>query len=356
MATLKWLSAADANLQVVTLGSAYTAASGSMALTGGHGARLPAAGDFWLMTTSGTRRVFKVTARSTDTLTVTPAQDGTADGNLDSGAELKWTMDVSAWEQVLSERNRVITVSAFDALASTEYRNGDRIVLEDGVYEVVRSGGAWKYLYRGQKAFRPPSADWSWDNQASSTVDHTNGYPYLSTPKSSSVSLSAYYRTAPAAPYTIKALLKHDLSGAPPGTSGAGVNSGYGLAFRDSAGKLIDLRFSFASDGLSLSTNKWTNATTYSAGYTSYASAVGNAGSPWDLVLRQEHWLAISNDDTDLKFYWSIDGRHWKLFDSHAKNNFFATAPNAYGLIAYANGNAVELAAVSLEETASGTP
>ena len=44
MASLKYI--ADVNLMKVTLASAYTAADGHMHLTGGHGARLPATGDF----------------------------------------------------------------------------------------------------------------------------------------------------------------------------------------------------------------------------------------------------------------------------------------------------------------------
>jgi hypothetical protein len=98
VATLKYI--ADINLMTVTLDSAYTAADGHMHLTAGHGARLPATGDFWLRTTTGTYRCFKVTARSTDDITVTAAQDGTSDGNLDAGQELKWVLGATALDQL----------------------------------------------------------------------------------------------------------------------------------------------------------------------------------------------------------------------------------------------------------------
>ncbi len=59
----------SATVQTVTLGSSYTAGSGTMTLTAGNGAYLPSSGDFWLSYNngSGTIRIFKVTARSTDT-------------------------------------------------------------------------------------------------------------------------------------------------------------------------------------------------------------------------------------------------------------------------------------------------
>ena len=85
----------DANLGTVTLGSSYTSGSGSMSLSSGHGARLPASGDFWLTYDdgAGTVQIFKVTARSTDTLTVVASTtEGSGDGSISSGATLRPTL------------------------------------------------------------------------------------------------------------------------------------------------------------------------------------------------------------------------------------------------------------------------
>lgn len=90
----------------VTLGSAYTSGSGTMSLTTGHGARLPASGDFWLArdNNAGTVNIFKVTARSTDTLTVVAdATEGSGDTNLDSGTALRWALTVSALTQLRAD-------------------------------------------------------------------------------------------------------------------------------------------------------------------------------------------------------------------------------------------------------------
>lgn len=96
----------SSTVQTVTLGSSYTAGSGTMTLTGGNGAYLPASGDFWLSYNngSGTIRIFKVTARSTDTLTVTAVSgEGSGDGNISSGETLRWALSVDALDQLKAD-------------------------------------------------------------------------------------------------------------------------------------------------------------------------------------------------------------------------------------------------------------
>lgn len=96
----------SATVQTVTLGSSYTAGSGTMTLTAGNGAYLPSSGDFWLSYNdgAGTIRIFKVTARSTDTLTVTAVSgEGSGDGNISSGETLRWAMSVDALDQLKAD-------------------------------------------------------------------------------------------------------------------------------------------------------------------------------------------------------------------------------------------------------------
>jgi len=100
-----WKYADDSNLGEVTLGSAYTSGSGTMSLTAGHGARLPSSGDFWLGYDTGSGiRIFKVTARSTDTLTVTAdATEGIGDGSISSGQTLKPVVSNAAVDQLKAD-------------------------------------------------------------------------------------------------------------------------------------------------------------------------------------------------------------------------------------------------------------
>lgn len=104
MASLKYIQ--SSTLQSVTLGANYTAGDGSMTLTAGNGAYLPSSGDFWLSYNNGagTVRLFKVTARSTDTLTVTAVSgEGSGDGNISSGETLRWALTVDALDQLKAD-------------------------------------------------------------------------------------------------------------------------------------------------------------------------------------------------------------------------------------------------------------
>lgn len=104
MASLKYV--ANSTLQTVTLGSNYTAGSGTMTLTAGQGSYLPTSGDFWVVydNGAGTVRAFKVTARSTDTLTVVAeASEGSGDGDISSGETLRWSLTVAALDQLKTD-------------------------------------------------------------------------------------------------------------------------------------------------------------------------------------------------------------------------------------------------------------
>lgn len=112
MASLKYV--ANSSLQTVTLASNYTAGSGSMSLTSGHGARLPSSGDFWLSYEDGTNvRLFKVTGRSSNTLTVVAdSTEGNGDANISSGQTLRWALTAAALTQLLTDiRTGVASVS-----------------------------------------------------------------------------------------------------------------------------------------------------------------------------------------------------------------------------------------------------
>jgi len=129
------------------------------------------------------------------------------------------------------------------------------------------------------------------------------------------------------------------------------------VGFReDASGKIIDFYAGKdATTVVQVATRKWTNATTFSAAYVNNNTTTGNV-TLLDWVYRYERWLAITNDGTNLIYWWSSDGFHWNQYDSQLKANFFTTAPDGYGLVAYANGGAVQIQLLSMKETASATP
>ena len=191
----------------------------------------------------------------------------------------------------------------------------------------------------------PPSAGWSYDNQASSVTDNTNGLRYMTTPKSGTVSITGQVRTAPATPYTVSALLRHDFSGAQPGVGGTASNCGIALGFRDGTGKISLLRLFRDGSGNGIVTDKWTNSTTFSAAYQLYQAAV--AATEVDLIYRQPAWLRLGDDGVNLTYSWSIDGQHWKQFFSVSRTDFFGAGPTQVGFFAYANGCAIEIGVLS---------
>lgn len=345
MATLKYISA-DPNLQAVSLASAYTAGDGHMHLTAGHGARLPATGDFWLRTpiTGTLANIFKCTARTDDQITIAAVTGYGADQNLPTGTGLCWVLAGESLDQLRTDINREMTVAAFDALASTEYQNGDRILLTDSLYEICRIGGAWSYRYGTQKVTRPPSTGWSWDNQVSSTIDSTNGYEYLIAPSQSAAKCSWRYRTAPSTPYTVTARFLMDITGTV-GYGGLANTAGIMLLFRESStGKAVSIRYDLSSNSWGQTDfDKWTSSTSYSAAYASYGPTAntGSIGTPMIWNAR------ITDDATNLKMYLSIDGIHWQQFSvSKSRTDFMAGGPDQIGWGAYCNSTTVVVALI----------
>lgn len=292
MASLKYI--ADSSLQTVTLGSAYTAGDGSMTLTAGQGARLPSSGDFWMVYNdgAGTIRIFKVTARSTDTLTVTAdATEGSGDGNISSGETLRWGLTVAALTQLRQDLSGYGTYASLPATCTV----GDTYVTSNSIYTFVATAtNTWTPFYRGREVTIPVDGDFAWINQGSATVTSTSGNIILYAPAGASNSCRIRKKTAPATPYTIEAGFEVFY--------GSGNFAEAGLVFRQSSdGKLSN--FYTIQPGQSMGVSKWTNETTFSAGYTLSPAPPGAIG--------QVIWMQITDNGTNRVCTWSPDGINW---------------------------------------------
>src|SRR6266446_7973869 len=116
-----------------TLGSSYTSGATSLVLTAGHGARFPSTGNFRVGVgdpTASIYEIFKVTARSTDTLTVAGAQENTPANNHASGADVIMVETASMLDAVRSDQN---LIDVYANLPSSGHK-GDRFKSSDGHY------------------------------------------------------------------------------------------------------------------------------------------------------------------------------------------------------------------------------
>lgn len=142
MATLKYV--ANEEIQTVTLGSDYTAGDGSLVLATGQGALLPSSGDFWIRSVTPFV-MFLVTSRSSDTLTVTAAQDGTTDQDLPAGTTLHWTLGVSALDRLR------VDICQTGANSSKQVNKAGSLYLPNDSPYIYRDTGAafaaWGPLY-----------------------------------------------------------------------------------------------------------------------------------------------------------------------------------------------------------------
>lgn len=209
-----------------------------------------------------------------------------------------------------------------DLLQSGTYANlpasgidtGETYYFTDSLYDKARwNGSSWVHFIGGNSVTPPVSADYAWVNQGSATVTTTYGGVVLYAPSSASNSLRVRVKTIPAAPYTaIMALV---------GSAGSAASAHGGIALRDSAGGgIVLLEYRFSDE--SFFTEKYTNATTYSATY----------GSTAMRVTGPVRWLRIVDDNTNRKTSVSVDGTNWMQIHTVGRTDFITPDQIGYYL------------------------
>ncbi len=126
------------NFARVTVSTGYDASATSIALTGGHGALLPAPatdGLFNLVWWNSTdysnpsddpnKEIVRCTARSTDTLTVTRAQEGTTGSTKNTSSK--------TYKMVLATTAKMITDIQGQIQAESTYRAGENVTANDAL-------------------------------------------------------------------------------------------------------------------------------------------------------------------------------------------------------------------------------
>lgn len=223
------------------------------------------------------------------------------------------------------------TYSVISGTTCNSFNIGQIAIVDDSPNYTARcSGSAWVYYYGSYVVTPPASLSWSSDNIDSTTIGGVGATVFLTSATGDVEELHIRYTATPAAPYKVDVLLaKHFQNW----TSDAR----YGVVFRESSSsKIIDFEHGNTSAaGYLQLIQKWTNSTTASSTYDGGAS---NNNIP--VFNESQLWFRVANDNTNLSFWWSVDGANFVQFgSSRAKADFFTTAPDAYGVtIGHVNG------------------
>lgn len=274
------------------------------------------------------------------------ASEGT-DNNAVASDVVTLVLTKRAIEGIIADANQMGVYASLPS--TTGQRTGNRYKQTDGPYEWIFNGSIWVPFYKGDKVTLPLSSGWTIDNAGASTLSFTNGYAYFQGEHvASSVTIALAYRTAPSTPYTVTFLVKHDLSSAPPTTSPSSAVNSFGFGFRESAtGKIKFFRImSETGSSLSLLLQYWSVATNTSP--TSLDSYNGYSAID---MLRQDSWWRITDNGTNLLFFWSIDGQRWRQIFSTSRTTNFTTAPDQYGFGSFKFGGITELMILDCEES-----
>lgn len=239
-----------------------------------------------------------VTAVAGTTFTVTRGVEGTTPAAHVDTTAITHILTAAAIDQFRADN---IQAGADASLPSAE--KAGRLYLDTTGLLINRdTGAAWQAFGPIWPITRPVDGDYSWVNQGGATVATTSGGILLTAPASASDSVRARVKSAPAAPYTITAMLTP--------LFGNSNFTGSGLCFRESgSGKMVLFFFVFddisgaARYGLNLHVTKFTDATTFSAHYLSNNPAIGYGGIP--------KFLRIADNNTNRICSVSNDGFAW---------------------------------------------
>lgn len=201
-----------------------------------------------------------------------------------------------------------ITKAAFGSRQASA--KAGRLYFPTDGYSVQRdNGSSWDAWGPSFPLVKPPSAaSWTWVNQGSATLTDDRDALVLAGPAQTGNNVRAVVVSAPSAPYTVTALIALTMPR---------VNSnGAGLIFRESSSGKFAVCSLTADGGASILpvvlSGKYTNATTYSANYTTLAT----------YMMGPYLWLRIADNNTNRVCSWSADGRNWIAFHTVGRTDF----------------------------------
>lgn len=309
-----------ANGAVTTLASDINSTTPTIPLT--DGSAFPSSGNFRLVIGS---EIMLATARSSNTLTVTRHQEGTSAASHSAGDGVACILTAGAMTQFRADGAAVGAIGSVFSAGTA----GRLYFASDAPYLAFDDGSSVNYFGPVYKMTPPVVGDFTWVNQGSATANNSNGGLYLNAPALSSDSLKILAKSY-SAPKTVVVRLI-------PNINPSNYNQ-VGIGFRESAtGKMKVVAISYSA-GFQTDVAAWTNSTSFSADLITPI--------PIATTTMMPPWLKIVDDNTNLTFYYSLDGYNFKQLYQAARTAFFTSAPDQ--IMLYASSSNSSLAAAGL--------
>jgi len=285
-----------ANDATTTLASSANTSTTSLALT--DGSAFPSVGNFRIKADS---EIMLATARSSNTLTVVRAQEGTSAASHSGGATVSQILTAGALLRLGTDNNPLFNYALPFRLVDD---SGAAIVASDFT-QVNISTHATVTDQNGTIALRD-------------LARNTNG--------DSGENLRLLYRTAPSPSYSYAAAFQCLQLRDP-----TGGLANWGFGFRDGSGKVEVIAFQISNGGAPnlVRVFRFDDATTFDSTVTTFDH--GN-------IFTGPVWFKIEDDNTNLNYYIG-DGAEWVKLYSTSRTAFFSSGPTQ--VCWYANNNAV---------------
>lgn len=286
-----------ANFASTTLNGAINNSTTSVVVT--DGSVFPASGDFYVLVES---EIMKVTARSTNTLTVVRAQESTAAASHADLSLIKLTLTKGTFEDYFGER---ISIGSYASFPSSP-RAGQLYYASDLDVGWRYDGSNWDMIHPLYIPYanQMDVSSWTHMNQSTAVVTtQARTVNYQNKVGTGGDDLRGMYKSVPSAPYTATLILRN-----PP------TNQQFTLVgmFLSDGTKLRTISVLGASSiGQGISVDAYNNVTSYNSTQMRESVYLG------DYV-----WLRIKDDNTNWLFQYSVNGKNYVTAYSVARNNF----------------------------------
>ena len=270
------------------------------------GSLFPVTGNFRIIIDS---EIILVIARSSNTLTVVRAQEGTTGASHSSGADVTHVITSGGIEKLQFDSHRLWGYS----------RPLNKLVADDGSTIIALS-------------------DFAWVNQDSALATDQAGTILMEVVPEATVELRLLVRNAPSTPYSYIAAFQCCMIADP----ADGEVPNFGLVFYESGtGKgtyLAYLNQGQVTEGLGSHTLHISNVTSPASSMVSSLIRTDNAfaGLPSTIV-----WMKMEDNGTNLKYYIGTDSESWVELASVGRTSYMAGGPDMIGWYgAYNNASA----------------